>query len=301
MNVHHLINTLSAGASFTLQSLTSLLETPTRQLKRVAGDRTLSPLEVAPLFSRAAKVDTTLAFHAETLHQYPVWQRVQEVARWMAEHGIRVTFFVYPFPAAVYGVSIHERVRPLAALGHEIAQHTHFYAGRNIDKHNKVDDLSKGNIFHYVRRDFEALAAIDHRPRGFAAGSWFVNDTVLDALVDLGFVYDCSAQFPKPKPLTQDPRSQWLRSPQTYRNNRGQLVCLPTTCSLGEWFKWGRKAATENSHFHQIVYLHDYDLLTSRGYLMLFCFLRMIRGESLEPTASAAEHYLPYGEPSSCP
>jgi len=243
---------------------------------------------------------TTLAFHAERLHQNRVWQQVEKTAHGLANQGICATFFVYPFPATVYGESIDRRVRALASLGHEIAQHSHFYSGRNIDKTNKADDLSMENIHHCVRRDFEALATIGEIPRGFTAGSWFVNDNVLDALVDLNFVYDCSAQFPKPKPATLDLRTQWLTSPQTYSNSRGRLIRLPTTCSLGEWFKWGRKTAIDNHHFHQLVYLHDYDLLSYRSYFMLFCFLRMIQRKALMPTSSAAEQYMRYKELPSC-
>ena len=243
----------------------------------------------------------TLAFHAEKLHQNRVWQRVEKAAHGLSRHGICATFFVYPFPATVYGKSIDRRVRALAALGHEIAQHSHFYTGCNIDKTNKADDLSNENILHCVRRDFEALATIGEIPKGFTAGSWFVNDIVLDALVDLKFVYDCSAQFPKPKPATQDPRTQWLPSPQIYSNDRGRLIRLPTTCSLGEWFKWGRKTGIDHDHFHQVVYLHDYDLLSYRAHFMLFCFLRMIRRKALEPTSSAAEQYMRYGGLPSCP
>lgn len=244
---------------------------------------------------------TTLAFHAEKLHQDRVWRRVESMALWLAKHGMRATFFVYPFPATVFGASIDGRVRALAALGHEIAQHSHFYAGRNIEKNNKADDLSKENVVRCVRRDFAALAAIGFPPRGFTAGSWFISDTVLDALVDLDFAYDCSAQFPKPNLSAPDPRTRWLRLPQTYRNDRGQLLCLPTTCSLGEWFKWGRKTSGEHAHFHKIVYLHDYDLLSRRRSIMLWFFLRLTQKEALEPTASAVEHYLRYGGLPSCP
>lgn len=244
---------------------------------------------------------TTLAFHAEKLHQPQVWQQVLIAARWMAEHGIRATFFVYPFPALVYGENIAERVRALASLGHEIAQHTHFYAGCNIDKSNKVDDLSRNNIVHCLRRDFETLSAMGHPPRGFTAGSWFVSDAVLDELVDLGFVYDCSAQIPKPGPPAQDPRTQWLDAPQIYRSERGELLRLPTMGSLGEWFKWGYMARRKNSHIHQIVYLHDFDLLTLRGRVMLAGFLKIIRRETLQPTSNAAEQYSDLGGLSLCP
>ena len=246
-------------------------------------------------------ISTTLAFHAEKLHEFRVWQKVRSTALWLAENDIRATFFVYPFPATVYGENIGDRVGLLASLGHEIAQHTHFYAGSQIDKRHKVDDLSKGNIVYCLRRDFDALSAMGCPPRGFTAGAWFVSDAVLEELVNLAFVYECSAQFPKPRPPAVDPRAQWLRSPLTYRTERGQLLRLPTTCSLGEWFKWGRRIAKAGAHYHHIVYLHDFDLLTMRGYLMLRCFLRTIRSESLEPTANAAEQYFRLGGVPSCP
>jgi Polysaccharide deacetylase len=232
---------------------------------------------------------TTLAFHAERLHDQRVWRKVERVAGWMAQHDMKATFFVYPFPAAVAGKSISERVQRLGALGHEIAQHTHFYSGTKIAKDEKRDDLSRANVKHCLRRDFETLKAFGFPPKGFTAGSWFVNDVVLDALVELGFVYDCSAQFPKPKTLTSTPNNRWLRAPQYYSNPHGRLLCLPTTYSLGEWFKWGSKSRRETDQFSQIVYLHDYDLLSLKRSLLLFCFLKMIKWTALEQSASLAD------------
>jgi hypothetical protein len=234
---------------------------------------------------------TTLAFHAERLHDQRVWKKVERAAGWMAEHDMKATFFVYPFPAAVAGKSISERVQRLGSLGHEIAQHTHFYAGTKIAKHEKRDDLSKANVEHCLRRDFETLKMFGFPPKGFTAGSWFVNDVVLDALVELGFVYDCSAQFPNPKTLGPNPNNRWLRAPKYYSNTHGRLLCLPTTGSLGEWFKWGRKSGRETDRFSQIFYLHDYDLLSLKRSLLLFCFLKMINWAALEQSASAAERF----------
>jgi hypothetical protein len=234
----------------------------------------------------------TLAFHAEALHEERVWKKVKRVAGWMAEHDMKATFFVYPFPAAVAGKSISERVQWLGSLGHEIAQHTHFYAGMKIAKHEKRDDLSKANVFHCLRRDFETLKEFGFPPKGFTAGSWFVNDALLDGLVELGFVYDCSARFPRPKTLHRDPNNRWLSAPQYYSSTHGQLLCLPTTCSLGEWFKWGQKASRESGQFYQIIYLHDYDLLSLKRNLLLFCFMRMIKWAALEQSARIAERCL---------
>ena len=62
-----------------------------------------------------------------------------------------------------------------------------------------------------------------------------------------------------------------------YGRDGGPLVLLPTTCSLGGWFKWGRRTALAGPPDYQIVYLHDYDLLASRTRLLLTAFLRLRR------------------------
>lgn len=242
-----------------------------------------------PLAASSVMTPMTLAFHAEQLHQQRVWKKVKRVAGWMAEHDMKATFFVYPFPATLADKSVSERVQWLGSLGHEIAQHTHFYAGTKIAKHEKRDDLSKANVVRCLSRDFETLKGFGFPPKGFTAGSWFVNDVVLDALVELGFVYDCSAQFPRPKSLSAGPNNRWLRVPQYYSTPHGRLLCIPTTCSLGEWFKWGRKSTRETDQLSQIVYLHDYDLLSLKRSLLLSWFFKMIKWSALEQSASLAE------------
>jgi hypothetical protein len=192
----------------------------------------------------------------------------------------------------VAGKSIAERVQWLGSLGHEIAQHTHFYAGAKISKADKVDDLSNANINHCVHRDFEILKEFGFQPKGFTAGSWFVNDAVFDVLVELGFVYDCSAQFPGPQTSDPLPNTRWLRTPEYYSNSRGRIPCLPTTCSLGQWFKWGLKTINESDQFYQIVYLHDYDLLSLKSYILLLYFLKLTKCGTLESAASLAKRCL---------
>jgi len=241
-------------------------------------------------------VRRVLAFHAEKLHDDQVWRRLERVARWMARKDIKATFFVYPFRAEVAGRDITDRVQTLASLGHEIGQHTHFYAGTKIGKAEKVDDLSQANIIHCLYRDFETLQQTGLPPKGFTAGSWFINRPILDTLVELGFAYDCSAQFPKPKEVAHSPYHCWLQFPQLYTNSRGQLLCLPTTCSLGEWFKWGRKMRAQSQVLYQHVYLHDYDLLSFRYYLLLWCFMHIVKGHYPKSAASIAEQYLARGE-----
>jgi len=232
---------------------------------------------------------TALAFHAEKLHDDSVWRWLERVARWMSVNNIIATFFVYPFRAEVANKDITERVQALAALGHEIGQHTHFYAGEKLEKPEKVDDLDETNIIHCLHRDFHMLRKAGFPPKGFTAGGWFVNATVLDTLVELGFVYDCSAQFPKPRGSQNSPYNRWLRSPRVHSNAHGRLICLPTTCSLGEWFKWGRTVTTEGELSYQLIYLHDYDLLSLRNRLLLSCLLKVSNRQALKPLASLAQ------------
>src|SRR5207249_4141560 len=131
-----------------------------------------------------------IAFHAEKLHDDPTWRRVERIARWMKQQDMKATFFVYPFRAQVAGKDITDRVQAVAALGHEIGQHTHFYAGTRIEGREKADDLSDQNIVHCLNRDFETLERMGFVPKAFTAGAWFVTQAVRDTLVSLGFAYD---------------------------------------------------------------------------------------------------------------
>ena len=237
-------------------------------------------------------IATALAFHAEKLHDDLVWRRVRRIARWMAQKDMKATFFVYPFRAQVVGQDVTDRVRVLAGLGHEIGQHTHFYAGTKLDKPGKVDDLSEANIAHCLSRDFEKLESIGFSPKGFSAGSWFVNETVWDTLLELGFIYDCSAQLPKPQKNAESPYNRWLRAPEFYTNGQGRILCLPTTCSLGEWFKWRGKLKTEGRVRYQLIYLHDYDLLSLRNFLLLSCFLKISTWHTPKSLNAIAHEYL---------
>jgi len=124
-----------------------------------------------------------------------------------------------------------------------------------------------------------------YAPQAFTAGAWLVNETVLDTLVALGFTYDYSARFPKSQGTTSSQHHRWLDSPQLYSSVHGRLLCLPTTCSLGEWWKWGRSMQAADHRSYQIVYAHDYDLLSLRTYLLLWSFLVMTRRRHLVSTS----------------
>jgi len=219
----------------------------------------------------------SLVVHAEKLHHDAVWERVDRIVRRMARQGRHATFFVYPFRAQVAGQNISERVRVLSAMGHEVAQHTHFYAGTKIDKPEKVNDFSSENITYCLRRDFETLCQMGVTPKGFTAGAWFVNETVWDTLIELGLDYDCSVHFPKPHSPSNFSHFRWHKSASVYTNGKGSLLIMPTTCSLAERFRWGRRVIMDDSELYQLIYLHDYDLLSVKKYALLWFFLNFNR------------------------
>jgi Polysaccharide deacetylase len=239
------------------------------------------------------KRSVAIAFHAEKLHDDATWQYTEQFARRMGENSVQATFFVYPFRAQIAGKDITDRVRTIASMGHEIGQHTHFYAGSRIDKGEKVDDLSEQNVIHCLTRDFEKLNGMGHVPRGFTAGAWLIPPALYETLASLGFVYDCSTRFPSPKGNAQSPHNGWLRAPKYHATGHGRILCLPTSCSLGEWFKWGRRIKTEGQISYQLIYLHDYDLLSLRNRLLFSCLLNITKRQAAYPLASISQECQP--------
>jgi len=214
-----------------------------------------------------------LAVHTEKIHDNAVWARLRPLLQWMERRGHRATFFVYPFRATVVGREelALERVRVLAELGHEIAQHTHFYLGTATEKPEKVTDLSPENVRRCIKRDFEWLTQIA-RPRGFTSGAWAVTETLYPTLVELGFEYDCSARHPS-LGIDGSPNRLWLREPESRSLEGGTLVLLPTTHTLRSIFRpWSNRI--DSSRFrYRVLYFHDYDLLRPRVWMAVVCVL----------------------------
>jgi hypothetical protein len=202
-----------------------------------------------------------------------VWARTRALADWIGRHGAAATFFVYPFRAQVLGRDIAERVRWLTAQGHEIGQHTHFYVDTMIDKGNKVTDVGLDNVSRCLRRDLVTLESIGVKPKGFTAGGWAVNNGILHALVKLGFDYDCSARSPKPgATVPGDSHRLWMTEHGQCSVENRRLLLLPTTCSIGEWFRWGWRMRCRNDGTYQCVYVHDYDLLNPKVFFATWVF-----------------------------
>lgn len=213
-----------------------------------------------------------LAFHTEKLHDDRVWKRLLIILTVMRRLGSRATFFVYPFRAVVVGKDISDRVSALAVeFEQEIGQHTHFYAGRWINKPNKRNNLSAENIRNCIERDFKWLCRIS-QPRGFTAGSWIVTEAVLRSLVTLGFDYDCSARVVDlRKGPASGPNLLWLAEAEKRFIEDRPLMLVPTTHTLRQsWYDRGRRSVPlKAGDEYQLVYLHDYDLLKVSVFLGL--------------------------------
>jgi hypothetical protein len=204
-----------------------------------------------------------LAVHAEALHDDRVWRRLRAILTLMTRRGSRATFFVYPFRAVVAGKDISDRVRRLAALGHEIGQHTHFYAGTAIASPEKRNDLSDDNVRACIKRDFEWLRRVTGAPNGFTAGAWLAPDSLYAVLIELGFAYDCSARVPALCRGARPASTLWLEQTQVRKSPAGSVKILPTTHTLGDGLLRRRRETCllSSGEGYQLAYLHDYDLL----------------------------------------
>jgi len=228
-----------------------------------------------------------LAIHTERIHDDPVWARLRSLLDVMSRRSIRATFFVYPFRAIVAGreeVAL-ERVNRLREEGHEIGQHTHFYAGEAIEKPNKVVDLSDDNVRCCLERDYRWLKRIAP-PRGFTSGGWIVPEALYPALAERAFDYDCSSRSLVIK-AGDAGYAAWLERPEVRRFGEHSLWLLPTTHTLKQMLRlprWAGLPGAPRRARYRLVYFHDYDLLRWAVYvaamqIVRFSGIRMTCGQ----------------------
>jgi hypothetical protein len=219
-----------------------------------------------------------LAIHTEQIHDDRVWARLRSLLDVMSRRRSRATFFVYPFRAIVAGRGevAFERVKRLREEGYEIGQHTHFYAGRAIDKPNKVLDLDNDNVRRCLERDYQWLGRIVS-PRGFTSGAWVVQETLYPTLAELAFNYDCSSRS-----LTMEAgdsgHAVWLEHPEVRRCGEHSLLLLPTTHTVKHVLRlsrWPGVTAASGRVRYRLVYFHDYDLLRWEFYIAVSLILRL--------------------------
>jgi peptidoglycan/xylan/chitin deacetylase (PgdA/CDA1 family) len=207
-----------------------------------------------------------LCLHTERLHDDHVWRRLQAALDELDRRHRRITFLVYPLRSVAAGRNIRERVTELAARGHEVGQHTHFYAGSVTERPHKRSDLSDRNVRECITRDFEWLGECGTVPQGFCAGNFMMTETAFETLAELGFLYDCSARLPWERSNFEAPHP-WLEKAEVREFGGRSLVLLPNTeyLTLPQFLhplRRRRKAGlADEQGFYQLVMNHDYDLL----------------------------------------
>ncbi|HZT59136.1 MAG TPA: polysaccharide deacetylase family protein [Pyrinomonadaceae bacterium] len=220
-----------------------------------------------------------ICLHVERLHEDRVWRRLQAALDELDRKGLKITFLVYPLRSVVAGSDVRARVRELAERGHEIGQHTHFYAGGETERPHKRTDLSDRNVRECIARDRLWLGECGVEPKGFCGGNFMMTEAAFEALADAGFTYDCSARLPWERKDFETPHP-WAEGAEVRRFGGRALVLLPNTeyLTLPQMLhprRRKRRAKLANGGgFYQLVMNHDYDLLRWKVWYGLLAQLR---------------------------
>ena len=202
---------------------------------------------------------------AERLHDEGVWGRTLEALDELDRRALKITFLVYPQRAVAAGRDVSARVREIAARGHEVGQHTHFYAGAATERPDKRTDLSDRNVRECIGRDRAWLARCGVEPKGFCGGNFMMTGAAFETLAELGFTYDCSARMTWERDNYEAPHP-WGDRAEVMRFGERALVLLPNTEYLTLWQvldprRRNRSTPLLNGTSYQLVMNHDYDLL----------------------------------------
>ena len=201
---------------------------------------------------------------------------------------------MHPFSAIEAGFDLGPRVRELPSRGHEVAQHTHFYAPREpgADPHAKpVSLLTQDNVRRCLDRDLAYLRGAGAEPRGFVAGGWAVSEVTLRWLREEGFLYDAGVRsfalsYANPDAAAGD---GW-----TAPRLEDGLLRLPTTASLRTTARGSASPAGTAGSRYDMTYVHDYDLVHPLRRLAASVVLRRWRDG---PWTTAADLARRIGEP----
>jgi hypothetical protein len=167
--------------------------------------------------------------HVEQPLRDDAWSRFLELRR-RRPGGLEVIALIRP-PDQAYGEDVGrwlERVRGAAAGGH-LGLHTHWTSPSQARP-------TGGDPAARVRREADWMRAHGLEPRFFCGGGWYTDESVEQAVRELGLV-DCTPRGGLP----------------------GEGV-LPTTHSLGRLSRTVWRSLPPYVH----AYCHDYDLLDAR-------------------------------------
>jgi peptidoglycan/xylan/chitin deacetylase (PgdA/CDA1 family) len=199
--------------------------------------------------------------HAERLERDDVWQRTTAMLSHIEQRGGRATLFVHPFTAIEAGFDLGPRIRDLLSRGHEVGQHTHFYAPREPGSDANVKPaslLSAANVRRCLDRDLAFLREAGADPRGFVSGGWVIDDEALRWLREKGFAYDASVRsfelaYENPEAAAGD---GWT-APQL----EDGLIRLPTTAPVMRAARGAMTPVEAGRSTYEMSYVHDYDLV----------------------------------------
>ena len=181
-----------------------------------------------------------LTMHAERLEVDRVWSHTDALLRRLERRGGRATLFVHPFSAIEAGADLGPKLRSLVERGHEIAQHTHYYAPRPAGSTAKpVSLVDPENVVRCLDRDLAYLREAGMDPRGFVAGGWVITTAAIDWLQLQGFTYDASVRsfslaYVNARTIAGD---RWKRA-----SHEDGVVRLPTTTPVARSFRRGKLA-----------------------------------------------------------
>jgi hypothetical protein len=228
-----------------------------------------------------------ICLHAERLHDERVWRRTQVALDELDARGMKITFLVYPMRSVAAGRDVRSRVKELAARGHEVGQHTHFYAGAATERPHKRTDLSDRNVRECIARDRAWLEECGVEPKGFCGGNFMMTEAAFESLAEAGFRYDCSARMTWERDDFEAPHP-WGDRAEVRRFDGRPLVLLPNTeyltlTQLLDPRRRNRETKLSNGTSYQLVMNHDYDLL---NWKVWYGFLGQLRRKTETRTAA---------------
>jgi peptidoglycan/xylan/chitin deacetylase (PgdA/CDA1 family) len=226
-------------------------------------------------------VERCLVLHAERLERDDVWRRTTSLLSALEARDGRATVFVHPYTAIRAGADLGARIAELSGRGHEVAQHTHYYAADPPDApaSRPVTDLSDENVRRCLERDRRYLREAGADPVGFTAGAWVEHAEAGRWLAQAGFRYDCTGRSFDLRHAASgvDPRGRRRAAAMD-----GPVVDLPTTDSLGGAARRivgsGPATLPVGAARYSLVYLHDYDLVRWRYRAAARATIARVRG-----------------------
>ncbi len=165
--------------------------------------------------------------HVERLLDERAWAGLERLLR-RRPGGFAVTAFLRP-PSAREGEDESlwlERARTAASLA-PLGHHTHWGGIAQARPSGEVDAAA------VVRDEAQWLQANGVEPRYFCGGGWYLDETLAEALAEIGYV-DCTATTFRQSYLADDAPRLQLPGPRRLRLGSGAtLLELPATHSIG--------------------------------------------------------------------